>query len=147
MFKRILIATALMATPAAAQEEAPPADGSFVMHVAVNPDRTTIVSFGLLRVSETGAAVTLRREGGAQCAWNPAADLPVQQSDVTAVRPPPGMQTAEQFGTYVATLYSAIAAYKGGEPSPEQHGCIRVLMTNMAQRAMQSEQGQVQPAQ
>jgi hypothetical protein len=147
MFTRFLIAAALIATPTLAQEEAPPADGSFVMHVAVNSDRTTRVSFGRLSVSETGAAVTLRREGGAQCAWNPAADLPVEQADVTVVRPPPGIETAEQFGTYVATLYSAIAAYKGGEPSAEQHGCVRVLMTNMAQRALQSEQGQAQPGQ
>lgn len=140
MFKRILIATALIATPSLAQpvQSGAAVDGNFVMHVAANPDRTTRVSMGVFR----GGAIVQRRELGPQCAWNQAADLRVDASDVVPIRVPQGINSPEQFGAYVGTLYSATAAAKGAEPSVEQHGCIRGLIMAMSSAP---RQGQGQP--
>jgi hypothetical protein len=146
MFKRILIAASLIATPAVGQQPAPAADGNFVMHVAVNPDRSARVSFGILRVDASGAAVVAqRRELAAQCQWNQVADLPVQPSDVAPVSVPPSARTPAQFGVYAATLYSATASAKGGEPTAEEHGCVRALITAMAANAVQRHEQATRP--
>jgi hypothetical protein len=142
MFKRLLFAVALItASPAVAQVQAGGAvDGNFVMHISANNDRTARVSFGMFR----GGAVVQRRELGPECAWNQVADLPVQATDVVPIRVPQGVTSPQEFGVYVGTLYSAAAAAKGAEPSVEQHGCVRGLITAMA--ANGQRQGQAPPS-
>jgi hypothetical protein len=141
MFKRVLVAVALLAAPAAAQDTAQPVNGGLVMHVAVNPDHSTRVSFGIFRADANGAATMVRRrELAGQCQWNVADDLQVQPSDVTPIAAPQSARTPEQFGVYVATLYSATASYRGGQPTPEQHGCVRELMTAMVADAVRRHQ-------
>ena len=148
MLKRILISAALMATPAVAQQQqATAVNGGLVMHVGVNPDRSTRVSLGMLRVDSTGGTIVQRRELAAQCQWIPSPDLPVQPGDVSPISAPPSARTPEQFGVYVATLYSATATAKGGEPTAEEHGCIRALITAMTASAIQRHQQSAPPPQ
>jgi hypothetical protein len=143
MFRTVLIAAVLIATPVFAQQQSGQAvDGNFVMHIAANPDRTARVSFGMFR----GGAVVQRRELGAQCAWNAAADLPARASDLVPIRVPANTTTPEEFGSYVGTLYSATAAHKGAQPNVEQLGCVRGLITAMAANAQRQGQAARPPA-
>ena len=139
LFAAAVFGSAVCGVEAAAQTAGSPttpeARGVFAMHVAVGPGKAATPSFGLVKQVEGRSVMTGRRVLEARCKWAVAADLPLAADDFVAVRSPAAFASPEQFGAFNATLFSALAASKGGEPQVEQHGCIRVLTTVLAKQA------------
>lgn len=152
MLKRFAIAAAaLLATPALAQTATPqqpaappptPVNGDFVMYITPHANQTLDLSMGFLQIHGTSATIVRRRELAPACQFNAAPDLAVNPADVTPVRPPQGVQTADAVGQYAALTFNIAANAKGANPSAEELGCVRAVFTAMAQQSLRAQQQQ-----
>ena len=108
------------------------ASGALVMYVGPAPDISLRLSLGIADVQGGQVTISQRREMASGCAWVGASDLEVPAAEIIAVRDARSFRSAEEFGVMYATMYSALVSYRGGVPAPADHGCVRVLMTDLA---------------
>ena len=130
--RALLIASWLpLVTFAASSVAAQEAQRPQVIFVAGEPEFR--LSIGSAQpVSEERLTVRARQELQPDCTWAAASDITAPSESIVTLRDPAAVGGPERFGTLYATTYSALVAYQGGTPTPEDHGCVRQRMTERA---------------